>query len=68
MRAILQAAEHRREERTAKRLALDLAVLEPFLEQVRDPGPLLKRSRAACSLRSVSWDPRTPRCGRSAAR
>lgn len=38
--AARQAAEHRREERTAKRLALDLAALEPFLEQVTDPGEL----------------------------
>lgn len=35
-----QAAEHRREERTAKRLALDLAALEPFLEQIEDPTEL----------------------------
>lgn len=35
-----QAAEHRKEERTAKRLALDLAALEPFLEQVEDPAKL----------------------------
>lgn len=38
--AARQAAEHRREERTAKRLALDLAALGPFLEQVTDPGDL----------------------------
>lgn len=35
-----QAAEHRKEERTAKRLALDLAALEPFLEQIDDPKEL----------------------------
>lgn len=35
-----QAAEHRKEERTAKRLALDLAALEPFLEQIDDPREL----------------------------
>lgn len=35
-----QAGEHRREERTAKRLALDLAALEPFLEQIDDPKGL----------------------------
>lgn len=34
--AARQASEHRREERTAKRLALDLAALGPFLEQVTD--------------------------------
>lgn len=34
--AARQASEHRREERTAKRLALDLAALGPFLEQVSD--------------------------------
>jgi small-conductance mechanosensitive channel len=31
-----QASEHREEERTAKRLALDLAALQPFLEQIED--------------------------------
>lgn len=35
-----QAAEHRAEERTAKRLGLDLAALEPFLENVEDPQEL----------------------------
>jgi hypothetical protein len=35
-----QASEHRKEERTAKRLALDLAALEPFLDQVDDPTEL----------------------------
>lgn len=35
-----QAAEHRREERVAKRLHLDLNALEPFLEQVEDPAAL----------------------------
>jgi chemotaxis protein histidine kinase CheA len=35
-----QAAEHRREERVAKRLSLDLAALEPFLEHVEDPTAL----------------------------
>jgi hypothetical protein len=35
-----QAAEHRREERTAKRLHLDLAALEPFLKQVKEPEEL----------------------------
>ena len=35
-----QAAEHRREERVAKRLHLDLAALEPFLENVEDPAAL----------------------------
>ncbi|MFE6648224.1 hypothetical protein ACFVJS_16760, partial [Nocardioides sp. NPDC057772] len=35
-----QAAEHRKEERTAKRLHLDLAALEPFLKQVNDPEDL----------------------------
>ena len=37
-----QAAEHRREERTAKRLALDLAALQPFLEQIQDLAELEK--------------------------
>jgi hypothetical protein len=35
-----QAAEHRREERVAKRLHLDLNALEPFLEHVEDPTAL----------------------------
>lgn len=35
-----QAAEHRHEERTANRLALDLAALEPFLEHVENPEAL----------------------------
>lgn len=35
-----QASEHRREERTAKRLALDLAALQPFLEQIEDEEAL----------------------------
>lgn len=35
-----QAAEHRREERVAKRLHLDLAALEPFLENVAEPEEL----------------------------
>jgi hypothetical protein len=35
-----QAAEHRREERVAKRLHLDLNALEPFLEHVEDPAAL----------------------------
>ncbi|MGL5823421.1 MAG: hypothetical protein ACRCYU_00935 [Nocardioides sp.] len=35
-----QASEHRSEERTAKRLALDLAALDPFLQNVDDPGTL----------------------------
>ncbi len=35
-----QAAEHRAEERTAKRLGLDLAALEPFLENVDNPQEL----------------------------
>lgn len=35
-----QAAEHRREERVAKRLHLDLNALEPFLENVQDPAAL----------------------------
>lgn len=35
-----QASEHRREERTAKRLALDLAALQPFLEQIEDKKAL----------------------------
>jgi hypothetical protein len=35
-----QAAEHRREERVAKRLHLDLNALEPFLEHVEDPVAL----------------------------
>lgn len=35
-----QAAEHRREERVAKRLHLDLNALEPFLENVEDPAAL----------------------------
>lgn len=35
-----QAAEHRREERIAKRLHLDLNALEPFLEQVENPEKL----------------------------
>ncbi len=35
-----QAADHRAEERTAKRLGLDLAALEPFLENVDDPQSL----------------------------
>jgi hypothetical protein len=38
--AARQAAEHRAEERTAKRLGLDLAALEPFLENVEDPKEL----------------------------
>lgn len=38
--AARQATEHRREERTAKRLALDLAALGPFLEHVKDAEPL----------------------------
>lgn len=38
--AAKQASEHRREERIAKRLALDLAALEPFLEHVTDPEAL----------------------------
>ena len=38
--AARQASEHRREERTAKRLALDLAALPPFLENVADAEPL----------------------------
>ena len=38
-----QAAEHRYEERTANRLALDLAALEPFLEHVENPGELRKQ-------------------------
>lgn len=37
-----QASEHRREERTAKRLALDLAALQPFLEQIQDEEELEK--------------------------
>lgn len=35
--AARQAAEHRAEERTANRLALDLAALDPFLENVSEP-------------------------------
>lgn len=35
-----QAAEHRREERVNKKLHLDLAALEPFLESVSDPQEL----------------------------
>jgi chemotaxis protein histidine kinase CheA len=35
-----QAAQHRHEERTAKRLHLDLAALEPFLKQVENPEEL----------------------------
>lgn len=35
-----QAAEHRHEERTANRLALDLAALEPYLEHVDNPNQL----------------------------
>lgn len=35
--AARQATEHRAEERTANRLALDLAALDPFLENVSDP-------------------------------
>lgn len=35
-----QAAEHRGEERRAKRLHLDLNALEPFLANVDDPGAL----------------------------
>lgn len=35
-----QAAEHRHEERTANRLALDLAALEPYLEHVDNPNEL----------------------------
>lgn len=35
-----QAAEHRREERAAKRLHLDLNALEPFLENVDNPQEL----------------------------
>lgn len=38
--AARQAAEHRHEERTANRLALDLAALEPFLEHVENPEAL----------------------------
>ena len=38
-----QAAEHRHEERTANRLALDLAALEPFLEHVENPDELRKQ-------------------------
>lgn len=38
--AARQASEHRKEERTAKRLALDLAALEPFLGNVEDPEAL----------------------------
>lgn len=38
-----QAAEHRLEERTANRLALDLAALEPFLEHVENPDELRKQ-------------------------
>lgn len=35
-----QAGEHRREERVAKRLHLDLRALEPFLRQVENPTQL----------------------------
>ena len=38
--AARQASEHRKEERTAKRLALDLAALEPFLGNVENPEEL----------------------------
>jgi hypothetical protein len=35
-----QASQHRHEERTAKRLHLDLAAFEPFLKEVENPGEL----------------------------
>lgn len=38
--AARQAGEHRREERAAKRMALDLAAMEPFLEQLEDASAL----------------------------
>lgn len=51
--AARQASEHRREERTAKRLALDLAALGPFLEQVTDAEEL----RQAVAKRVFAPDP-----------
>jgi hypothetical protein len=38
--AARQASDHRAEERIANRLALDLAALEPFLENVAEPEKL----------------------------
>lgn len=38
--AARQAGEHRKEERAAKRMALDLAALEPFLDQLEDTSGL----------------------------
>lgn len=51
--AARQASEHRREERTAKRLALDLAALGPFLEHVEDAEPL----RQAVAMRVFAPEP-----------
>ncbi|MCR1785405.1 hypothetical protein KVF89_22890 [Nocardioides carbamazepini] len=54
--AAKQASEHRREERTAKRLALDLAALGPFLEQVNDAEDL----RLAVAKRVFAPEPGQP--------
>lgn len=51
--AARQASEHRREERAAKKLALDLAALGPFLEHVTDAEPL----RQAVAMRVFAPEP-----------
>lgn len=60
-----QAAEHRAEERTAKRLGLDLAALELFLENVEDPQELrVKVARRVFAPKPPAPDERRISLGR----